>query len=153
MLVELEVVEKCGERNSTNRIKRSQNRQQPIRENQSSRAAKQRQQHAFGEKLPDETPPTSAKRATECELALTGDAARQLQVRHVRATDEQKEPNPRHEDKQCSAHVPFQIAKQFLTERNDFHAPAATKIGIFLLQLTIDRFQFRICLSQTHAGS
>src|SRR6266550_2577832 len=127
MLVELEVVEKCRERNSANRIKRSQNRQQPIRENQSRRATKQGQQHAFGEKLPDETPPTRAERATECELALTGDAARQLQVRHVCATDEQEEPDSQHEGKQCSVDVAFQIAQQFLTEGNHFHAPAATK--------------------------
>src|SRR5947207_5406175 len=107
MLVELEVVEKCCEGNSANRIKRSQNRQQPIRENQSRRTTKQGQQHAFGEKLPDETPPTSTERATECEFALTGDAARQLQIRHVGATDEQKEPNPQHEGKQCSVDAAF----------------------------------------------
>src|SRR5207253_5470158 len=106
----------------------SQNRGQPIAENQSSRAAKHRQKHAFGEKLPDETPPTSAERTTECELALTGDAAGQLQVGHVRATDEQKESDSRHQGKQCFAHVAFQIAKQFLTERDYFHSPAAAEI-------------------------
>ena len=41
------VMEKRGKRNSANRIERSQNRQQPVRQNQPSRAAKQRQKHAF----------------------------------------------------------------------------------------------------------
>ena len=146
-------MEKRGKRNSANRIERSQNRQQPVRQNQPSRAAKQRQKHAFGEKLPDETPPASTERTTECELALTRNATRQLQVGHVRATDEQEEADAGHEDKQCAAHVAFQIAEQFLTEGDDFHAPAPAESRIFLLQLTIDRLQFGICLLQTHPRS
>ena len=72
-----------------------------------------------------------------------------MQIRHVRTTDQQKKSDSRHKREQRLAHTTFQIAKQILTKRDHFHAPAAAKIGILLLQLAGDRFQFRIGLLQT----
>src|SRR5882724_6664749 len=119
--VELEIVEIRGERNSPNRIKRGQKREQPVGKKQSSHAAKQGQKHALSKKLPNETPASGAERATEREFPFACDAARQLQIRHVRTTDQQKKSNSRHKREQRLAHTTFQIAKQILTKRDRFH--------------------------------
>src|SRR5205823_13211447 len=106
-LVYCENAEKYRQRKSANRIKRGQNRNQPAGEKQSSHAAQQGQKHALSQNLPNQTPAASAKRATKNELPFAGDAACQLQIRHVCTTDQQKESDPGHEREQGIAHTTF----------------------------------------------
>ena len=56
-----------------------------------------REQQAFREQLPDDAPPRGAKRQSDANLALASDAAREQQVRDVRATDQQDQPESEEE--------------------------------------------------------
>ena len=86
--VDFEIVQKRGERDSPDRIERGQNRNQPVGENHTSDAAKEGQKHALGEKLPNKAPTSGAERATQCQFPLACDAAGQLQIRHIGATNQ-----------------------------------------------------------------
>jgi hypothetical protein len=48
--------------------------------------------------LADETPPSGADRRAHADLALTRDRSRQEQVRHVRAREQQDEPDGEQEN-------------------------------------------------------
>src|SRR6266496_3548646 len=81
-------------------------------------------------------PPSKARSM----LSLASDAARQLQIRHIGATNQQKKSDATSEREQRFANVTFQIAKQVLTKQDSLDAPSTPKIGIFLLQLSRNRF-------------
>src|SRR5439155_5138959 len=112
--VNFEIVKEAGERNTPDRIHRSEDRHDPIREQQTADAAEHRQQHAFGEKLPDQSPSACAQRASQCEFAFARDAARELKIRHVCATNEQEKYDTCHKREKRFANVAGQVAEQFL---------------------------------------
>ena len=63
----------------------------PVRQDHSGDAAQQRQHRALGEVLPRHAPRPRPERQPDRELAAPRDRARQQQVRHVRARDDEHE--------------------------------------------------------------
>src|SRR6266516_1314085 len=112
--VNLEIMKEGGERNTLNRIHRGEDRHDPMREQQTAHAAEHRQQHAFGEKLPDQSPSACAQRTSQCEFACARNAARELKIRHVCATNEQQKYDTCHKREKRFANVAGQVAEQFL---------------------------------------
>src|SRR4029453_18637943 len=115
--VELEIVKERRERNSADRIERGQNRNEPVCEKDSANAPDQREQNVFDQKLAKNLPAPCAERASNRELALTRDAAGQLQVRDVRAANQKQKSDAGHEREERFADVTFQISETFLTKR------------------------------------
>ena len=76
---------------------------------QPNKPAEQGEKQAFGKQLPDEPPTSGTERATQSEFPFACDAPRQLEIRHVRAADQQQETNPSHERKQRTADMTLQI--------------------------------------------
>ena len=85
-----------------------------MRQQQTAHAAEYRQQHAFSEKLPHQSPSACAQRASQCEFACARNAARELKIRHVCATNEQEKYHTGHKREERFANVAGQIAEQFL---------------------------------------
>ena len=71
---------------------------EPAREEQAGRSAEQRQQQALGQVLPHEPEGPRPQREPHGRLAAPGFRAREQQVRHVGAGDQQDEPHERTED-------------------------------------------------------
>src|SRR5439155_649763 len=59
-------------------------------------------------------PSACAQRASQCEFACARNAARQLKIRHVCATNEQEKYHTGHKREERFANVAGQIAEQFL---------------------------------------
>ena len=82
----------CRARNAV--AAHGQNQPHPaVSEQQTERAAGERQQHAFGEQLTDDPPPACAQRRAHGHFFLSPRRAREQQVRHVRAGDQQHQPH------------------------------------------------------------
>ena len=90
---------------------------------QPERPADDRQQQAFGEQLPDDSPVRGAERGPHRHLLAPPDRARQQQVGDVRAGDQQHEADGRHQHDQRSPHV----ADHLLAQRHDAEREAAVR--------------------------
>src|SRR6266545_7455864 len=112
--VNFEIEKEAGERSTLDRIHRGEDRHDPMREQQTAHAAEHRQQHAFGEKLPDQSPSACAQPTPQCEFACARNAARELKIRYVCATNEQQKRNTSHKREKRFANVAGQVAEQFL---------------------------------------
>src|SRR5215471_20307538 len=109
-----------------------------MREKETRYPTEQRQENVLRKQLPGDTPTPGAKRTAQQEFSFARYSAGQLQVGHIRATNQQKECDTGHQREQRPVHSTFHIAQHILTERNGFHCPAAAEIGILLLELTRD---------------
>ena len=69
-----------------------------------SEPARSREQHAFGEQLPDDSTARGTERPSHRELAVSRRCARERQVREVDARDEQQEPDGTHQHEQSRTH-------------------------------------------------
>src|SRR5262245_7975287 len=69
-------------------------------EEQSESCAREREQNAFGQKLPDQSGPARAQRQPHPDLVAPGGAARQEQVRDVGAGNQQDDAHDGHENEQ-----------------------------------------------------
>ena len=74
-----------------------QTARQRHRQRDADRAADERQQHAFRQQLSHQLTACRAERQAHRDLALPHEAARDQQVRDVRARDQQHEPDHRHQ--------------------------------------------------------
>ena len=100
------------------RARRDDARDEPVREQQAGAGGGERQQHAFGQQLPHDTHAPDAERRADRDLAPARRAAREQQVRHVAARDEQHDEDgaEQHEEPRAVA------ADDVLAER--FHRVA-----------------------------
>jgi hypothetical protein len=84
------------------------------------RGAEQGEDQTLGEELPDDAPAIRAERGPNGNLALSGRAARQQQVRDVGARNQEHERDRAREDEKGGP----VLARQLFVERNDARAPA-----------------------------
>ena len=68
-------MQKLTQRESPNGIEHGERRDQPVREEQSTRTTDEREKHTLGKKLPDEAAAASAERPTQRQFPLAPDAA------------------------------------------------------------------------------
>ena len=91
---------------------------QPAHRDDAQAAADERERHALGEQLPQQARPARAHRDAHGQLALARHQAREEQVRHVDARDEQHEPRRAQQHEQRATGV----ADEDLVERADRRA-------------------------------
>ncbi len=89
-------------------------------------AGHKRQQHALDEQLPDDAPPRRANRDADRNLARAVGRARQKQVGHVRAGDEQHERDGAHERPEKN---PYLAADDLLGERRHHGGDPLVGVG------------------------
>ena len=77
-------------------LEQGQNGKQPVGQKQSDHTPEHRQQHVLSNKLPNDPPASRTEGAPKRELPFPRDPARQLQIRDVRAANQQEESNPSH---------------------------------------------------------
>ena len=77
----------------------------PHRPGQDPRAAQHAERHAFDEHFPRDSSPAGAERGPDRELLLPGLGAHERQVGHVRAGDQQHQPQAAHDHPQRRADV------------------------------------------------
>ncbi len=119
-------------------------------EREADGAAGEREQDAFGEQLPQDAGAARAERRADRHLLLARHRARQQQVRHVRAGDEQDEPDRAGQHQQRRAHV----ADDFLLERDDVEREAAVRgihAGMLRAQPRRDAVHLRLRPADRHA--
>ena len=87
------------------RPQRDDDLQSRPRDREARGGAGDRQQHALGKQLRDDLPAAGAKRGAHRDFTAPHVGARQLQVRDVRARDQQHEANRSEQDQECSAHL------------------------------------------------
>jgi hypothetical protein len=61
----------------------------PCGQRQSDHSGANRKQHAFGQQLPDDSPSARTQRRPQCNLSRAGRTARQQQIGHIGAGDQQ----------------------------------------------------------------
>ena len=121
------------------------------REYDTQRAAAQREQNAFGQKLTDDAPRTGAQRGADRNFFLAGHGARQQQIGHVGAGDQQDAGDRAEQDQQGAARV----ADHLLLQRDDAESQAA--IGRIVLRMIVaqaggERIHFGLGLGRGDAG-
>ena len=116
-----------------------QERRAPVREQQTSEAPEQREQHRFGEPLSGEADAAGAEGHTHGHLAPPRHTPRQQEARHVRAGDEQHEQYRRPEQPQQRPRG-RPHARAF-TERNGIEYPWCIRVGVGGLQPARDHVE------------
>ena len=117
---------------------RHQERDRPRGEQRTERTADDREQHAFGEQLPDQTETARAHRGADGNFARAGRGAREQQVRHIRAADEKEEPDRREEKQQDRP----KFADGVFVQRRDANAGIPVVVRILVLETPADRVHF-----------
>ena len=105
---------RCRAAAASVRTFRDQDPQGRIRQAQTHRAAEQSERHAFDEHRPRDSPPAGAERSPDRELLLAGLGADEQQIGHVRAGDQQHQPQRPHHHPQRRADVSDDVLLQRL---------------------------------------
>ena len=100
------------------RAPRHDRRHAPAREHEAGGRRDEGEGHAFGEQLTDDAPLSRAERRPYCDLPRARRAAREEQVRHVAACDEQHERDGREQNQEALPEIPDEA----LDERNGAEA-------------------------------
>jgi hypothetical protein len=95
----------------------------PVREEQPDRATREAENHAFDQQLPHDPPAARPERRPDGQLLPAAQAARQQQVRDVRARDEEHARHGADEHADRSAHA----ADHLILERHDAERQAAVR--------------------------
>ncbi len=119
------------------------------RERDAERPSDRRQHEALDEQLPHDLPARRAERRAQRELALTGGAARQQQVRDVGAGDEQHESDGAEQQPQRRLR---RVAEEVVLERLDAGAPARVGFRKRLREVGRDGQHVRVGLLKSDAG-
>jgi hypothetical protein len=120
-------------------------------ERDAQHAADKRQRQRFGQQLPDDLSPRSAKRRADRQLALAGERAREQEIADVRARDQEHE---RHRGREHDDRRPH-IADHLFVERNDRERQAAVRridVGMIAPQARGDRVHLRLRGVDRHAA-
>ena len=110
------------------RDRRDQRLDAPLRQKQSQTAAEQSQQRALDQQLPDQPEASSAQRRADGDLFLPCRSARQQQVRHVRAGDQQHETDRAEQHEQQR----FDLPDDLVVQRRDGNVRARVRILVIL---------------------
>jgi hypothetical protein len=97
-----------------------------------------REQQAFGQQLVDETPPVGTQRRADCQLRLARDRAREQEVRHADAGDQENGNHRPGEERHGRPH----IADQVLAERQNGDPRTTVRPRLFRLDLRGDCVHF-----------
>jgi hypothetical protein len=97
-----------------------------VRQRGAEHAAGQREQRRLGEKLAADAPAPRAQRRADGQLPLARAGAHQREVGHVRAGNEQHEPDRRQGQRQR----PPRVARHQLVQRRERDRPAVVRPGV-----------------------
>jgi hypothetical protein len=100
---------------------------QSVAEPEAGRPADRGEQDVFGEKLPNEPPAARADRGAHRHLAFARHAARERQVREIRAANQQQHPHRREQHVQRPSQL---VADQLIGVAIDRHAPALVRVRV-----------------------
>ncbi len=121
------------------------------RQQQPERTAGQRKHHAFGEQLADQAAATGAQRGAHGEFAFEFQHARQQQVGHIRAGDQQHETGAgqKHEEGGAAA------LRQFGLQRGGLHGVAVLGgiiVRVCAFHLACGHRKIRLGFFERHTG-
>ena len=108
-------------------VERREHRPGPVREQHAGGAAEEGQEQALGEKLPDQPAARGAERAPDGDLPFARHSAGEQQAGHVRAADEQDEPDRHSDDAEGPLGPAVQVREELLPERDDPVRPPAPR--------------------------
>ncbi len=129
------------------RADRNQQVQAPSRDQQSGRSASETKDQRFGEQLTNDPASCGAERRADGDFTLSGRAARQQQVRHVRTRDQKHERHRARQHHQGRT----QFARKFIAQRDDVRRPAGVELGKLRRETCRDRLHFTARLIDGHA--
>jgi hypothetical protein len=109
------------------------------------------QQQRLGQQLPGEPEPACAERQPDAELLVPGDRARQQQVRHVCAHDQEYHETNRHEDAEGGPEETLPPGVR-LPDRNYRGLQPFIYAGIHLRESLRQSFDFSPCLVERDTG-
>jgi hypothetical protein len=117
-------------------------------EQQAGRAACQCEQHAFGQHVPGQAPTACPERAAHGQLASAARRAREQEIGHVGACDQQHEPDCPEQNQQGRPHV----AHECLAQPERRCGRARIGVGIARCQQARDGCHLRGCLVDRDSG-
>ncbi len=119
-----------------------------IGEKNSSDAAGEREDQAFGEELAEQAGASGAERGANGDLALASGIAREKKAGDIGASNQENQGDRADEDHECRAHV----ADENVLQRIEPHAPSGVGDGILRGEVSGDGVEFGLSLRDGDAG-